>query len=99
MRKIIFSLAAPVDINTLVSENIEYLPTGGGLCRLCGTLIKHRPNIKRHMLDKHIDDGTAYQCPACKTIHKTKNLFQQHIYAKHKDWKGLNYANYVVQKY
>ena len=68
----------------------------GCVCLLCNIVCSNQTTIRRHFLRAHYDDGTAYQCPLCKSVFQARHIFRQHIFSKHKDMTGINYDKYRV---
>ena len=62
------------------------------------TLIRQKTNLRRHFLDKHVDDGVHYHCPHCNRTYRSRNSFTSHISATHKDWKKADINKFAVQK-
>ena len=68
---------------------------GGSICLICGKkLLGH---VRRHMQDIHLSFEGAYYCPTCDKKFKSRNNMYDHIRYKHKDWKGVNVANFEVK--
>lgn len=80
----------------------EYIRTkvstgsNGDLCLLCGKMVKHRCNVKRHFNDCHSRSGVVYQCPACNSTYKSKSSMSGHIFNKHKEWQGVSIDSFAV---
>ena len=58
---------------------------GGHQCLLCGKVIKHFSNFKRHVLDKHNESGQIFVCRFCQKEYKSKNSMETHQYLYHKE--------------
>jgi len=59
--------------------------TGEGFqCLLCGVVMKHMKNFRRHMQDKHTNQEN-HICRFCNKNYKTKNSMEKHQYAYHKE--------------
>jgi len=56
----------------------------GHQCLLCGAIMKHMRNMKRHFVDKHSEQRT-HLCQFCKKIYKSKNSMETHQYLYHKE--------------
>ena len=52
------------DLTNFIRINTTSVDSGF-LCMMCGTLIRQKTNLRRHFLDKHVDDGVHYHCPHC----------------------------------
>lgn len=60
--------------------------TGDGhQCLLCGKVIKHFSNFKRHYLDKHSATDQPFVCRFCGKEYKSKNSMETHQYMYHKE--------------
>ena len=95
----LFTVFTATDVNAFIRDNVERTSAGHAVCRICGSLIRQWANVRRHVLDQHVDAGTVYMCPACKRPYKNKSSFSQHIYMEHKDWKGIKFSNFKVRKF
>jgi len=58
---------------------------GGFKCLLCGTVMKHSRNLKRHYVDKHNNQETAHVCGICGKVYKSKNSLETHRYMYHRE--------------
>ena len=85
------------DLTNFIRTNTTSVDTGF-LCMMCGTLIRQKTNLRRHFLDKHVDDGVHYHCPHCNRTYRSRNSFTSHISATHKDWKKADINRFAVQK-
>jgi len=56
----------------------------GHQCLLCGAVMKHMRNMKRHFADKHSEQQT-HVCQYCKKSYKSKNSMETHQYLYHKE--------------
>jgi uncharacterized C2H2 Zn-finger protein len=84
-----------------VSAAVEHLMrnevqecSSGFICLVCGKTIQMRKNIRRHMKELHVN--VQYRCPPCKKMFKTRASIYKHISKEHRDWKGVNYDNFLV---
>ena len=85
------------DLTNFIRINTTSVDSGF-LCMMCGTLIRQKTNLRRHFLDKHVDDGVHYHCPHCNRTYRSRNSFTSHISATHKDWKKADINKFAVQK-
>ncbi|XP_059089241.1 broad-complex core protein isoforms 1/2/3/4/5-like isoform X25 [Tigriopus californicus] len=77
------------DIKNLLSS--KFTPVAGGhLCLICGTIIRHRENLKRHMVRVHFQSNETYFCPVCRSKYPSRPSLQCHLYSIHPELKGLN---------
>lgn len=56
----------------------------GHQCLLCGAIMKHMRNMKRHFIDKH-SEQKSHVCQFCKKSYKSKNSMETHQYLYHKE--------------
>jgi len=56
----------------------------GHQCLLCGAMMKHMRNMKRHFVDKH-SEQKSHVCQFCKKSYKSKNSMETHQYLYHKE--------------
>jgi uncharacterized C2H2 Zn-finger protein len=84
---------SPEDIDFLVSNKTKEVASGF-LCLLCGTVVGRRPNMRRHLMNAHIK-GEEYLCPKCDKVYKSKQSFSGHVYAYHKEWKGVKMEEFI----
>jgi len=56
----------------------------GHQCLLCGAVMKHLRNLKRHFVDKH-SEQQSHVCQFCQKIYKSKNSMETHQYLYHKE--------------
>ena len=84
------------DLTNFIRINTTSVDSGF-LCMMCGTLIRQKTNLRRHFLDKHVDDGVHYHCPHCNRTYRSRNSFTSHISATHKDWKKADINKFAVQ--
>ena len=71
---------------------------GGHICMACGTKIKNKNNIQRHILLKHIQSDERYLCPCCHKVFSPRVRFQAHVHRSHKSLKGLDVEQCVVSR-
>jgi hypothetical protein len=57
----------------------------GHQCLLCGKVIKHLSNFRRHFQDRHSASGQAFVCKFCLKEYKSKNSMETHQYQYHKE--------------
>ena len=68
---------------------------GGSICLICGKKLSSQ--LRRHMKDVHLSFEGAYYCPACDQKFKNRTNMYMHIRRNHKDWKGVNAADFAVE--
>merc|ERR1719318_1200194 len=56
----------------------------GHQCLLCGAVMKHMRNLKRHFVDKH-SEQQSHVCQFCKKSYKSRNSMETHQYLYHKE--------------
>ena len=71
--------------------------TAGIICLLCGSVVTHENNLKRHFDRMHSSVKYSYLCPICDKWYHFKDGFRNHFYKKHPDHKGLNLEKYRVR--
>jgi len=57
----------------------------GHQCLLCGAVMKHMRNMKRHFVDKHSSQQQTHICRFCQKSYKSKNSMETHQYLYHKE--------------
>ena len=92
-----FTLNDKSEVSAFISQATSSVGAGT-LCGLCGKVLRHAGNVRRHFLDKHVTVGIlGYHCPACKRDYKSKNSMQAHIATSHRDWGGnFDYHKYQI---
>lgn len=72
-------------VDALVTEGTD-AGSSTFLCPVCGASVVNKGSLKRHVLDRHFDDGGRFICPRCmKDTYKTKRRLYDHVRACHKD--------------
>ena len=57
----------------------------GHQCLLCGAVMKHMRNLKRHFVDKHSEQQESHVCQFCNKSYKSRNSMETHQYLYHKE--------------
>ncbi len=70
----------------------------GYLCGGCNKFLKSRRNMRRHVIESHINAGLSYQCPGCNGLYRSQNSLSSHVYTNHPHMRGLNFNKLVVRK-
>ena len=74
-----------LNITLFFLGDLPVLETADGFqCLVCGVVMKHMKNCRRHYMDKHVEQE-SHVCRFCNKSYKTKHSMETHQYAYHKE--------------
>ena len=89
----------PAGVRQYMASEVIDAGEKGNLCRVCGTFVANKGNLRRHFEDRHAVETVEYVCPdpGCGHVSFSKNSFRTHIFRKHPQYRGIKISNFARQ--
>jgi uncharacterized C2H2 Zn-finger protein len=66
-----------------VNSSLEFNPSGGAVCQLCGKVFTNKQNARRHVRSAHISGPMT--CQLCQKVLKNERTYRLHLAANHEE--------------